>query len=98
MTLGLSKMSTDQLADEYYQVEQMKPTDCLDIILISFNERESRIFSLNLHLGWLYFQESVFFIFMRVYIAIPGAAQRSVQHLITRVWGARGASASSSSL
>ena len=36
MTLGLSKMSTDQLADEYYQVEQMKPTDCLNIILLSF--------------------------------------------------------------
>ena len=32
MTLGLSKMSTDQLADEYYQVE-LKPTDCLDFIL-----------------------------------------------------------------
>ena len=32
MTLGLSKMSTDQLADEYYQVE-LKPTDCLNFIL-----------------------------------------------------------------
>ena len=30
-----------------------------------------------------------------VYIAIPGATERSVQHLITRVWGARGASSSS---
>ena len=50
MTLGLSKMSTDQLADEYYQVEQMKlkPTDCLNVILLSFNGRESRLFSLNL--------------------------------------------------
>ena len=36
------------------------------------------------------------YIFMGVYyIAIPGAAERSVQHLITRVWGARGASSSS---
>ena len=103
MTLGLSKMSTDQLADEYYQVKQMKPTDCLNVILLSFNGRESRLFSLNLafppegsiykwklclfsflkcllfclyrcpvlrcylHLGWIYFQESVFFIFKRVF-------------------------------